>query len=113
MAPGLRYGIERQDLLELLGNLLVNACKWADGQVILSLKRVHGMELMIEDDGPGIEVGRGVDLNIRGTRLDERRPGHGLGLGIVQDLVDGYDGSISFERSAELGGLAVRVQFPD
>jgi signal transduction histidine kinase len=114
MPAGLRCAVERQDLLELLGNLLDNACKWSHGQVQLTLQHDGGLALTVEDNGPGMSpepgAGLGSDPTRRGARLDEQLPGHGLGLGIVQDIVDGYDGSIAFGRSADLGGLMVQVQ---
>lgn len=110
VAAGLRLGIERQDLIELLGNLLDNACKWCSGRVRLTLADAPVVLARVEDDGPGLapeQVGRLLD---RGSRLDERSPGHGLGLGIVQDIVQAYNGEIEFGRSNDLGGLSVQVQ---
>ncbi len=108
--PGLRCAVERQDLLELLGNLLDNACKWSEQRVRLTLAYDRGLQLMVEDDGPGLDAGQVAEMTGRGARLDEQKPGYGLGLGIVQDIVDGYGGEISFGRSDELGGLLVRVR---
>ena len=108
--PGLRCAVERQDLLELLGNLLDNACKWCRGQVRLTLEHGECLLLTIEDDGPGLNSELAPGMTERGARLDEQTPGHGLGLGIVQDIVDGYGGSIGFGRSSDLGGLMVQVR---
>jgi signal transduction histidine kinase len=109
---------ERQDLEEVLGNLLDNACKWARSGVQLSASTARTMEssqwtltLIVEDDGPGLgdsEMGAALQ---RGTRLDEAVPGSGLGLAIVRDLVDLYDGALELSRS-DLGGLAVSVTLP-
>ncbi|MGE8498137.1 MAG: sensor histidine kinase [Pseudomonas sp.] len=110
--PGLRIPRDREDLLELLGNLLDNACKWADSQVRLSATRTsEHYVLCVDDDGPGIEVERRDEVLNRGTRLDEQVAGHGLGLGIVRDIVDAWEGRLLLLDS-ELGGLCVRIELP-
>ncbi|MHC5785200.1 sensor histidine kinase [Pseudomonas idahonensis] len=110
--PGLRLPWDREDLLELLGNLLDNACKWADAQVRLSVEeRPQGFCLRVEDDGPGIPEARRNEVFSRGARLDEQTDGHGLGLGIVRDIVDACGGSLSLGDS-EWGGLQVEVELP-
>ena len=109
---GLQLPWDREDLLELLGNLLDNACKWADAEVRLSVvETAQGFELSVEDDGPGIpEAQRDQVLN-RGTRLDEQTDGHGLGLGIVRDIVDTWGAVMRLEES-EWGGLKVLIKLP-
>lgn len=110
--PGLRLPWDREDLLELLGNLLDNACKWADSQVRLQVIRgVEGYQLLIEDDGPGIEAVQRDEVLSRGSRLDEQVAGHGLGLSIVRDIVDAWGGQLQLGDSA-LGGLQVSVELP-
>lgn len=110
--PGLCLPWDREDLLELLGNLLDNACKWADGQVRLVLtKEDAGYSLWVDDDGPGIAQEQRDEVLERGTRLDEQVSGHGLGLGIVRDIVDAWGGSMSLEDSP-LGGLRVAIRLP-
>lgn len=110
--PGLRLPWDREDLLELLGNLLDNACKWADAQVRLSVEeRPQGFCLRVEDDGPGIPEARRNEVFSRGARLDEQTDGHGLGLGIVRDIVDVCGGTLSLGDS-EWGGLRVEVELP-
>ncbi|MBD9425256.1 sensor histidine kinase [Pseudomonas sp. PDM15] len=110
--PGLCLPWDREDLLELLGNLLDNACKWADAQVRLSLaEEADGYRLCIDDDGPGIAAERRDEVMGRGTRLDEQVAGHGLGLGIVRDIVDAWDGTLRLEDSP-LGGLRVDIRLP-
>ncbi|MCO7579011.1 MULTISPECIES: sensor histidine kinase [Pseudomonas chlororaphis group] len=110
--PGLRLPWDREDLLELLGNLLDNACKWADAQVRLSVEeRPQGFCLRVEDDGPGIPEARRNEVLSRGARLDEQTDGHGLGLGIVRDIVDACGGTLSLGDS-EWGGLRVEVELP-
>ena len=106
---------EREDLEELLGNLLENAMKWARSAVRVSVVRSPGegsadlFEIAIEDDGPGIPEDKAREALKRGRRLDETKPGTGLGLAIVADLVNEYGGSLALERSS-LGGLKALVR---
>ncbi|WP_458373150.1 sensor histidine kinase [Pseudomonas laurylsulfatiphila] len=109
---GLQLPWDREDLLELLGNLLDNACKWADAEVRVSVAELaSGFELSVEDDGPGIPQERRDQVFSRGTRLDEQTHGHGLGLGIVRDIVDSWGGKLSLLES-EWGGLKVVIELP-
>jgi len=110
--PGLRLPWDREDLLEVLGNLLDNACKWALTQVSLSIEQ-DGQELLlrIEDDGPGVAEQLRSSLLARGSRLDEQVPGHGLGLAIVRDTLDAWGGTLQLGNAA-LGGLRVDVRLP-
>lgn len=109
---GLQLPWDREDLLELLGNLLDNACKWADAEVRVSVaETADGFELSVEDDGPGIPEERRDQVFSRGTRLDEQTHGHGLGLGIVRDIVDSWGGKLSLLQS-EWGGLKVVIELP-
>lgn len=111
-APGLRLPLDREDLLEVLGNLLDNACKWADSAVSLTVEEeAGGYHLWVDDDGPGIDHVRRVEVLERGTRLDEQVQGHGLGLGIVRDIVEAWGGRIEMLDSP-LGGLRVGVFVP-
>ncbi len=108
-----RLHLDQSDLLELAGNLLDNAAKWAEERVRLALEADdERLRLTIEDDGPGIEETERAGLLERGSRLDENRPGHGLGLAIVRDIVELYEGRIHLDNSADLGGLRVRVELP-
>lgn len=103
---------DRQDMLELFGNLLDNAVKWSNKKVLLSMRSSNGVVIKVEDDGPGCSpelIGR---LTERGVRLDESVAGHGLGLSIVKDIVDTYSGQLTLEPSAKLGGLSVSVYLP-
>jgi signal transduction histidine kinase len=113
VAPaGLQLPWDREDLLELLGNLLDNACKWADAEVRLSvIERSDGFALSVEDDGPGIPEQQRAEVFSRGTRLDEQTHGHGLGLGIVRDIVDTWGGLLVLGES-EWGGLKVVIELP-
>jgi signal transduction histidine kinase len=104
--------LDRDDMLELIGNLLDNACKFARSRARLTVNLVDDrIELVFEDDGQGLETDQIQQLNRRGQRLDERVAGHGLGLGICRDILDYYRGDLSFARS-ELGGLQVVAQVP-
>ncbi|MCU7850006.1 MAG: GHKL domain-containing protein [Candidatus Thiodiazotropha sp. (ex Lucinoma kastoroae)] len=100
---------DREDILELLGNLLDNACKWAEGRVHCSVSGIDQLVISVEDDGHGLEDEDVVRLTQRGSRLDENKEGHGLGLAIVYDVVQLYNGQIEFDRSPELHGLRVNV----
>ncbi|MNR14290.1 Virulence sensor histidine kinase PhoQ [compost metagenome] len=113
VAPsGLQLPWDREDLLELLGNLLDNACKWADAEVRLSvIETAQAYELNVEDDGPGIPQDQRNQVISRGTRLDEQTDGHGLGLGIVRDIVDTWGGQLLLQES-EWGGLKVTIDLP-
>jgi signal transduction histidine kinase len=110
-----RFRGERQDLEEMIGNLVDNACKWAAGRVAISGEVARDGErarlvLTVEDDGPGLpEEARGTLK--RGRRLDESKPGSGLGLSIVSDLAALYRGSLDLSRSP-LGGLAAVLDLP-
>ncbi|MHB0807456.1 sensor histidine kinase [Stutzerimonas nitrititolerans] len=103
---------DREDMLELLGNLLDNACKWANSEVVLSIERsAVGYRLRVDDDGPGIPAAERAPVLDRGTRLDERAEGHGLGLGIVRDILSAWGGTLSLQDSP-LGGLQVQIELP-
>lgn len=111
--PGLRLPWDREDLLEALGNLLDNACKWADSKVAVSAgEDDEGYWLCVEDDGPGIALEQREAVIARGSRLDEQVAGHGLGLAIVRDIAQACGGSLSLEDSATLGGLCARLRLP-
>jgi signal transduction histidine kinase len=103
---------EAQDLEEMLGNLMDNACKWARNRVVVHGEQSAGrLYIDIEDDGPGIPEQRMKDVLRRGHRLDETTPGSGLGLDIVQDIAHLYRGSLSLRQSVH-GGLCARLDLP-
>jgi signal transduction histidine kinase len=105
-------GLDRDDMLELIGNLLDNSCKFARSRVRLTVGSVDGrLELSFEDDGRALEPEQLRQLNRRGQRLDENVAGHGLGLGICRDILDYYHGHLAFSTS-ELGGLRAVVNIP-
>jgi signal transduction histidine kinase len=104
--------VQREDLDEMLGNLLDNACKWTKSRVTLSSHAGNGEVLIVvEDDGSGITPSLRETVLLRGVRADETAPGSGLGLAIVRELVELYGGAISLEESA-MGGLKVTLRLP-
>jgi len=108
----LRFAADREDMHELFGNLLDNACKWARSRVLVRAEaQGDGIRVIIEDDGPGRDADELERLNQRGVRVDEDvTPGYGLGLSIVQDVLDHYGGRLRLGRSAELGGFRAEVE---
>lgn len=103
---------DRQDVEEMLGNLMDNACKWAATRTRISAER-KGKDIVIsvDDDGSGVPEDRRAEVLARGKRLDEATPGSGLGLNIVHELAELYQGSLVLDRS-DLGGLSVRLTLP-
>jgi two-component system sensor histidine kinase PhoQ len=119
MDEGAAFYGEQGDLLELMGNLLENAFKWAGHRVLLVARsqpqtgrQRPGLWLSVEDDGPGIVEDKIEKVLQRGVRGDERVQGHGIGLSIVQDIVKAYRGELVVDRSAELGGARFSVNLP-
>lgn len=105
-----RWPVEEHDLNEILGNLLDNAGKWSTKCVELTLKQDDGViEVVVTDDGPGVEESEMVNLGQRGLRLDQQMPGHGLGLAIVEDIVTRYSGKTRFSAGPN-GGLQIVVR---
>jgi len=104
--PNAPFFGDEGDWMELAGNLLDNAFKWAESKVTISVSKVEtsnggshrsGLKLVVEDDGAGIDDGLKTTILQRGVRLDSQTPGHGLGLHIVKGIVEAYDGEISIE----------------
>ncbi|WP_419825266.1 ATP-binding protein [Sphingomonas sp.] len=105
--------VERQDLDEMIGNLIENAAKYGGGRVFATLTRVaDAVELLVEDDGHGIPEAERVAIFGRGARLDTGKPGTGLGLAIVRDVAELYGGAVTLDESEDLGGLLVRLTLP-
>ncbi|HYD45704.1 MAG TPA: ATP-binding protein, partial [Phenylobacterium sp.] len=104
---------ERQDLLEIAGNALENACKYGDRRVraVAEPTAPSRFTLRIEDDGEGLPPERWDLVLRRGARLDESEPGSGLGLSIIDELARAYGGSVSL-GAAQLGGLLVSIDLP-
>ncbi len=113
----LRFDGEKQDFDEVLGNLIDNAGKWSESRVLVSVTRVEDsprrpfMDLVVEDDGPGVPDEEIHTLFERGKRLDEHVPGTGLGLAIVRDIAELYGGQARLEHS-EMGGLKAVLRLP-
>lgn len=109
-----RIRADSQDLTEMLGNLMENACKYGHGQVWVRVGAASPQRIMIdvEDDGPGLTDGGDGAALLRGVRLDEAKPGSGLGLAIVSDLAALYGGHLSLEKGPRRGGLLARLDLP-
>jgi signal transduction histidine kinase len=105
--------VERQDLDEMIGNLMENAAKYGGGRVFATVTRqADMMELLVEDDGRGIPAEQREKIFERGARLDTSKPGTGLGLAIVRDVAEIYGGGVTLDESEDLGGLLVRLRLP-
>ena len=103
-----------EDMEELIGNLIENACKWGREKVKIKFENYgkNEVKILIEDDGPGLEKEQKNKVFTRGFRVDEQTPGSGLGLNIVKDIVEIYKGKIWLEKSSSLGGLKVNIILP-
>jgi signal transduction histidine kinase len=110
-----KVAIERQDLDEILGNLIENAAKYGGGSVFVTVDAEPGEKqciVWVEDDGMGIAPDQRAALFERGARLDTGKPGTGLGLAIVRDVAEIYGGGVTLGESEDLGGLLVRLSLP-
>jgi len=104
--------VQREDLDEMLGNLLDNACQWARSRIVIeSSLSDGGIVITVDDDGPGLAGAMCDRVLQRGVRADEAAPGSGLGLSIVRDLAELYAGTITLGR-APAGGLRARLELP-
>lgn len=109
--PEAIVAMAQDDLLELLGNLLENAAKWAKHDVLVTVTAPAGILVSVADDGPGVAPEQLHRLCERGLRLDQRKAGSGLGLAIARDVLDAYGGTLEFQLS-DSGGLEVRAWLP-
>ena len=117
--PQARFRGERQDLEEMAGNLVDNACKWASSRVFIDVTveppaepgAAPMLRIMVEDDGRGLSAAERAQVSRRGQRLDESKPGSGLGLSIVVDLAALYGGNLSL-GNAPIGGLRAELTLP-
>tara|TARA_R110002012_G_scaffold77826_4_gene198126 strand:- start:17542 stop:18861 length:1320 start_codon:yes stop_codon:yes gene_type:complete len=112
MSQEIQYLFDREDMLELLGNVLDNAYKWARSSISIEISQSTRLNIIIEDDGLGIPLDKVNTISKRGVRLDESVDGHGLGLGIVNDIIEHYKGSITYGISEQLGGFKVIIELP-
>jgi signal transduction histidine kinase len=111
-APEQVLPFDREDMLEIIGNLADNACKWAASRVRITIVQSDGWCITVDDDGPGCPAELMESLGKRGLRADESQPGHGLGLAIVRDAVEAAGGCLHLGVSPSLGGLEVVVRMP-
>ncbi|MGJ4944952.1 ATP-binding protein [Bradyrhizobium sp. HKCCYLS1011] len=117
--PNIRFRGERQDLEEMAGNLVDNACKWASSRVSIEAAAVPPaqagaapmLRIIVDDDGRGLSAAERAQVSRRGQRLDESKPGSGLGLSIVSDLAALYGGSLTLS-DAPIGGLRAELRLP-
>jgi signal transduction histidine kinase len=112
VADDLVFQGDREDLLELAGNVMDNACKWCKGRVRVGASLDRQLVLVVEDDGPGVRPDNLKLLAERGMRADESKPGSGLGLAIATEVARSYGGALHFEHSSVLGGLRVAAVLP-
>lgn len=111
ISPEVAFIGEKNDFMEVLGNVLDNACKYC--LEFVEVRASHcdeGLVVVVDDDGPGIPEARRAGVFERGQRIDTLRPGQGVGLAVVQDVVEQYDGDIRLAES-HLGGLSMRILF--
>lgn len=109
VSPDLKLPLDREDFLELAGVLLDNACKWCHQQVSVSVEKIGEETLLtVDDDGPGCPAEQRDSLAERGWRVDGEQPGSGLGLAIAADIIEQYDGRLTFHDSP-IGGLQVKA----
>ncbi|MDH5257345.1 MAG: ATP-binding protein [Gammaproteobacteria bacterium] len=104
--------LDREDMMELFGNLLDNACKFAKNIVRFTAVHSNSLVVIVEDDGPGVEEAKINELLKRGVRIDESTLGHGLGLSIVKDTVTHYNGKLEMGRSVDLKGFKITITLP-
>jgi signal transduction histidine kinase len=114
---GARFRGEKQDLEEMIGNLVDNACKWAQARVAIEIASERPeparsvVRIVVDDDGPGLNAAEREQVARRGRRLDETKPGSGLGLSIVVELAGLYGGALTL-GTAPLGGLRAELVLP-
>lgn len=112
IAPDAVFAGSADDLEEMLGNVLDNACKWAATRVAVAASmHAEALHIVVEDDGPGLEPDAAAQAVQRGVRLDQRTPGSGLGLDIVAGIAASYDGTLTLDR-APAGGLRATLRLP-
>jgi two-component system sensor histidine kinase PhoQ len=100
------------DLMELLGNLMENACKYGRGHILVRVASGKELQLSVEDNGNGIPADQAEAVLRRGHRADQQQPGQGIGLSVAADIADAYGGRIEIGPGKQLGGAAILVQLP-
>jgi two-component system sensor histidine kinase PhoQ len=110
---GSRFRGDEGDLMELLGNLMENACKYGNGRVRVSVETGKELRLIVEDDGKGIPEGQIESVLKRGHRADQQQPGQGIGLSVAADIAAAYGGRIVITSADRLGGASVQLYFPN
>ncbi|WP_223521473.1 ATP-binding protein [Pseudomonas sp. GL-B-19] len=112
LPPQCYVPIEQGALLEMMGNLLENAYRLCLSEVRISVREtLNGVELCVEDDGPGVPMDQRARILERGERLDRQHPGQGIGLAVVKDIIESYGAKLTLEDSP-MGGAAFRIHFP-
>jgi two-component system sensor histidine kinase PhoQ len=111
ISDAVRVRGDERDLMEMLGNVLENAFKYTRSAIRIQAQRDGRLTILIDDDGPGLPAALRAEVLNRGTRADEVQPGQGIGLAVVAELVELYQGRLALEDS-ELGGLRVRIELP-
>ena len=113
IAQGTSYPIESQDLFELLGNLIENACKYGHNMVVISAATLtESLIITVADNGKGVDAKQQQSILQRGARADTAKPGQGIGLAVTTDIVSAYGGSLDVENSEKYGGAEFRVRLP-
>ena len=111
--PNCMVRVPLEDLEEMIGNFLDNACKWTRSRIAIAALVEDGrVVITVDDDGAGLSAAMRGQVVQRGVRADEAAPGSGLGLAIVRDLAEAYCGSIALEQSSSLGGVSARLTLP-
>ncbi|MBV2094165.1 MAG: histidine kinase, partial [Candidatus Thiodiazotropha sp. (ex Codakia orbicularis)] len=100
------------DLMELLGNLMENACKYGDGLVRVRAETGRGLHISVEDNGSGIPQDQAEAVLRRGHRADQQQPGQGIGLSVAADIALAYGGRVEIGAAEELGGAVVHLYLP-
>jgi two-component system, OmpR family, sensor histidine kinase PhoQ len=108
----LRFRGDEGDLMELLGNLMENACKYGRGRVRVTGGHAEGLYLSVTDDGPGVDDDEAGVVLQRGHRADQQQPGQGIGLAVVMDILQAYGGHLQIDRSEVLGGARMTLHLP-
>ncbi|GLS26903.1 two-component sensor histidine kinase [Marinibactrum halimedae] len=108
----LEFNGDEGDLMELLGNIMENACKYGDGKVNVSASRDELLTILVEDNGPGVPLDRRKTVLTRGARADTATTGQGIGLAVAVDILSSYNGGLTINKSEHLGGAEFKIEVP-